>query len=115
MSRISKKRRKPIHIKETSIYIYLSLLVILPLILNWKIISYEFTGLDDTGIIVNNYSFLSDFNNVFKAFGKDNFLSKEGKGYYRPVQTISFIIDSQISSEKPYIKTGKFITNNFPV
>ena len=103
MSRISKKRGKPIHVKETSIYIYLSLLVILPLILNWKIISYEFTGLDDTGIIVNNYSFLSDFNNVFKAFEKDNFISKEGKGYYRPVQTISFMIDSQISSEKPYI------------
>jgi tetratricopeptide (TPR) repeat protein len=101
MSKISKKRSKPIHVKETSIYVYLFLLVILPLILNWKIISYDFTGLDDRGIIANNYGFLSNFNNVFKAFEKDNFISNEGKGYYRPIQTVSFIIDTQIGGEKP--------------
>ena len=71
------------------------------MLLNWKIISYNFTNFDDKGIIANNYSFLSDFNNVNKAFQKDNFLSKEGKGYYRPVQTISFMLDAQISGEKP--------------
>jgi tetratricopeptide (TPR) repeat protein len=101
MNKINKKKRKSIAQKETGIYVYLSMLVILPLILNWKIISYDFTTSDDTTIISNNYAFLSDFKNVFKAFETDNFISKDGKGYYRPVQTISFMIDAQISGEKP--------------
>jgi tetratricopeptide (TPR) repeat protein len=101
MSKISKKRSKPVHVKETSIYVYLFLLVILPLILNWKNTNFDYTKLDDTIIVANNYGFFSNFNNVFKAFEKDNFISKEGKGYYRPIQTVSFIIDAQISGEKP--------------
>jgi tetratricopeptide (TPR) repeat protein len=101
MSKINKKSRKSIPIKGISNYVYLSVLVVLPLILNWKIISYDFTSFDDKAIIANNLGFLSDFNNVFKAFGKDNFMSKEGKGYYRPIQTISFMIDAQINNEKP--------------
>jgi protein O-mannosyl-transferase len=102
MSRITKKKRKSVPIKGTSIYVYLSILVFLPLILNWKIIHYEFTTYDDISIITNNYSFLSEFNNVFKAFEKDNFITKEGKAYYRPIQTVSFMIDTQISGDKPY-------------
>jgi tetratricopeptide (TPR) repeat protein len=102
LNKITKKRRKPVLIKGTSIYVYLSLLVILPLILNWKIISYEFTAQDDTVIIANNYNFLSDFRNIFQAFEKDNFISKKGQAYYRPVQTVSFMIDAQINGEKPY-------------
>jgi protein O-mannosyl-transferase len=97
------KKRKPVSEKEISIYFYLLLLVILPIILNWKIMNYEFTGHDDRMIIVENYGFLSDFKNVLKAFEMDNFMSKEGKAYYRPVQTVSFMIDAQIGDEKPFI------------
>ncbi len=101
MSKITEKRRKSFTVKgKTSLYYYLALLVIVPLILNWKVISYEFTTSDDTTIIENNYGFLSDLNNVFKAFEKDNFLSKEGIGYYRPVQTVSFMIDTQVGNGK---------------
>jgi protein O-mannosyl-transferase len=103
MSKINKKIRKPIAVDKTYMYVYLSLLVIIPLILNWKIIGYEFTTSDDTIIISNNYGFLCDFKNVFKAFEKDNFISKDGKGYYRPIQTVSFMLDAQITSEKPDI------------
>jgi protein O-mannosyl-transferase len=99
VSKISKKRKKPVTVKgKTTIYYYLALLVIVPLILNWKVISYEFTTSDDTTIIENNYGFLSDLNNSYKAFEKDNFLSKEGTGYYRPVQTISFMIDTKVGA-----------------
>lgn len=78
-----------------------SLLVLVLLILNWKIINYDFTRLDDSSIIKNNYSFLSDFSNAVKAFEYDNFISKDGKNYYRPMQTITFMVDAQISGEKP--------------
>ena len=103
MSKNTKKRVKPVRDKRVNINVYLLLLVILPLILHWKIISSQFTGLDDRQIIANNYGFLGDFKNVFKAFEKDNFMAKERKGYYRPVQTISFMIDSQISRGEPYV------------
>ena len=103
MSKINKKGRKPVSVKETSIYLYLSLLVILPLILNWKNIHYEFTMYDDISIITNNYSFLNDFKNLSQAFERDNFMVQKGKGYYRPIQTVSFMIDTRISGEKPYV------------
>ena len=77
------------------------MLVLVPLILNWKIINFDFTRLDDSMIIKNNYSFLSDFSNAVKAFEYDNFISKEGTNYYRPIQTITFMVDAQISGEKP--------------
>src|ERR1035437_6030666 len=97
----NKKNKNIRTVKDINIYICLSMLVLVPLILNWKIINYDYTKLDDTTIITNNYGFLSDFKNVLKTFEKDNFLSKEGKGYYRPVQTISFMIDAHISEDKP--------------
>jgi len=101
MSKIPKKRSKPVLVKETGIYVYLFLLVIVPLLLNWKNTDFDYTKLDDTIIIANNHDFLSNFNNVSQAFKRDNFMVQNGKGYYRPIQTVSFIIDAQISGEKP--------------
>jgi protein O-mannosyl-transferase len=102
MKNIKNNRTKQPHAKETSLYVYLLLLVVIPLTLNWKIISYNFTSSDDTIIIKNNYSFLSDIRNVFQAFAKDNFISKTGQSYYRPVQTVSFIIDTQMNGDRFY-------------
>ncbi|MDR3609048.1 MAG: hypothetical protein P4L27_00625 [Ignavibacteriaceae bacterium] len=95
------QKRKTFLINGIRNYIYLSLLIIVPLLLNWKVTSYEFTQLDDTEIIGNNYNFLGDFRNILQAFKKDNFLSKDGKNYYRPVQTVTFMIDAHISRENP--------------
>jgi protein O-mannosyl-transferase len=102
VSKVDRKRKNQIRTKAVN-YKFLILLVILPLILYWKIISYQFTGLDDRQIIGNSYGFLSDFKNVIKAFEKDNFMSNDGKGYYRPVQTISFMIDAHLGDEKPNV------------
>jgi hypothetical protein len=101
---MKKRNKRPASvsfIKKNPI-VYLLFLVIFPLVLNWKNITYELTTSDDTWIITNNYSFLSDFKNVFKAFTKDNFMSKKGIAYYRPLQTVSFMIDAQIPGEKTY-------------
>jgi protein O-mannosyl-transferase len=103
MSRITKKSRKSSTSKrKTGIYFYLSLLVIVPLILNWKNTGFDFTKLDDTIIVANNHEFLSDFNNIPQAFTRDNFMVQQGKGYYRPIQTISFMIDTQLSADGLY-------------
>jgi tetratricopeptide (TPR) repeat protein len=103
MTKVKKGKRKFVQANGVSIYIYLSLLVIIPLILNWKNIHYEFTMYDDTSIITNNYGFLNDFRNVSQAFEKDNFMVQKGKGYYRPIQTVSFMVDTQISGGEPYV------------
>jgi tetratricopeptide (TPR) repeat protein len=97
------KRKNQITIlpKRRYDYIYLFLLVLIPLLLNWKNINYEFTSFDDSIIITNNYSFLSDLSNVLKSFETDTFFRKSGETYYRPLQNISFMIDAQISGEKP--------------
>ena len=102
VNKINKARIKRTTARVISLYVFLFFLVIIPLILNWKNISYEMTMLDDNLIITNNYSFLSDFRNVFHAFEKDNFMSQKGENYYRPIQTVSFMIDAQINGEKPY-------------
>jgi protein O-mannosyl-transferase len=87
--------------KEISKFIYPAMLIILPLILFWKTINYKFTTLDDTKIISTNIGFLGDFGNVSRAFQKDNFMSNEGSYYYRPIQTISFMVDAHLSAENP--------------
>jgi tetratricopeptide (TPR) repeat protein len=101
MASKSKKSKKinPAPLIRTSIYFYLSVLIIIPLLLNWKITSFDFTKLDDTIIVANNHSFLSDLNNLSQAFKRDNFIVQNGKGYYRPVQTLSFMIDTQLGGE----------------
>jgi protein O-mannosyl-transferase len=95
-----KSKKSFTFIKNKRVYLFYILLVLLPIILNWKNRTYEFTTFDDSKIITNNYEFLSDINNIGKAFQKDNFISKTGENYYRPLQTVSFIIDAQISGEK---------------
>jgi hypothetical protein len=85
MSKVNNKKRKHVRVKGINIYACLFLLVVIPLILNWKNIHFDFTTIDDSAIITNNYSFLSDFSNVFKAFEEDNFISNDKGDYYRPI------------------------------
>ena len=89
------KKITQLDIPKKSVFIYI-LLVLLPLLLYWKTINYDYTTLDDSQIIKENISFISNFNNLFKAFEKDNFISKSGRNYYRPIQTVSLMIDAQI-------------------
>ena len=102
MSKKNRKSKEPVSPKGISNHFYIFLLIIIPLVLNWKEINYQFTTFDDSIIISNNYHFLGDFKNVFMAFGKDSFISKSGETYYRPMQTVSFMIDAQISGDQAY-------------
>ena len=103
MAKKNKEKHAPIAVKKIGGFVYLSILIIVPLLLNWKSLSFEFTTLDDTEIIVNKFSYLSDYNNIFKIFQLDNFMSATGNNYYRPMQTISFMADSQLGGDKPLV------------
>ncbi len=66
-----------------------------------RIVSYEYIGLDDTTLIETNYKFIKNFNNVPTAFTKHVMYSGTAldseKDYYRPMLTLSFMIDAHIA------------------
>jgi len=68
-----------------------------PVLLYLQTLSFKFTCFDDNFIIVNNKAFLSDSKNLPQAFLTDAFIEKISP-FYRPLQTVSYIIDEHISS-----------------
>ena len=81
-------------------YIYLSILIIVPLILYFRVINFGFSNIDDATIINTNYGVISNLKNVAQAFTTDAFFSHY-TSYYRPLQTVSFMIGAQISGHNP--------------
>ena len=73
------------------------------LILYAPTIDYGFIGYDDTLLIVHNQRFLSDLANVPQAFMQDAW-DVEGRSssdsYYRPLYTLSFMLDSQLGGTR---------------
>ena len=81
----------------------LSLLVIAGFSLYYQTLSYGYTNLDDYYLIVNNQHFLSNLSNIFKSFTTDVFyFSSNTAYYYRPILTISLMIDYQFGGTSPF-------------
>src|ERR1700756_374206 len=66
-----------------------------------RTVSYEYIGLDDTTLIETNYKFIKKISNVPIAFTKHVMYSGTNsdneKDYYRPILTLSFMIDAHIA------------------
>ena len=71
-------------------------------ILYYRSVDFAFTGFDDHGIIESKMDFLSSIKNIPEAFHRDAFISKGGEFFYRPIQTVSFILDTQLSGKEPW-------------
>lgn len=64
-------------------------------LLYFKSIHFGYTYLDDTALLLNRAEFLKDLGNIFKSFGKNVFyLAIQNSSYYRPMLTVSFILDT---------------------
>jgi protein O-mannosyl-transferase len=104
----SKKRnrhKKPISsgwIKD-NIFVYTLLLVIIPSVLYFRVVNFGFSGLDDGSIIRNVNGMHGNLLNLKEAFTHDAFMGEKGDTFYRPIQVISFMIDSQIGGNEPWI------------
>ena len=84
-----------------------------------KSVKNDFLDLDDTNIIVKNYSFLKNISNAGQAF-KQGVFKIEGEkdtlpSYYRPITTLSYMVDASTLPEKstypipaPFIKANIF-------
>lgn len=79
---------------NTRILLLLSFLV--PALLYMQSLRFDFTHFDDTQLISNNISYLSDISNVPDAFLKGAFVL-QNSSFYRPLQTVSYMLDIQIS------------------
>lgn len=78
-------------------YLWLAALIFL---LYAQSLSFGFTYLDDNELIIKNFPILKSFN-LERAFG-DNVFFSDKNSYYRPLLSISFMIDALFSGSGPY-------------
>jgi len=83
-------------------FIYIIIAFVVPVLLYVQTINFKFTNFDDDIIISKNISFLSDFKNAGKTFLTDAFILTDTSfvnngSFYRPMQTLSYMIDIQLS------------------
>lgn len=87
---------------------YLLIAVLGILIYGWSM-SFGFTYLDDNVLVLDNLYFLSNLANIVESFKIEVFhVLHASAAYYRPMLTISFILDAQLSGESPI---GYHLTN----
>ena len=65
-------------------------------------LSFNFLGLDDVEILKHRYYIIGDLSKIKLAFTTDAFLGTNGS-FYRPLQTVSFMLDALIGGQKPFI------------
>src|SRR4051794_3962806 len=64
--------------------------------------SFHFIGFDDMEILKQRYFIIGDLSKIKVAFTTDAFLGTNGS-FYRPLQTVSFMLDAFIGGPKPFI------------
>ena len=73
-------------------------------ILYFQAFFFDFSYLDDNVLILGNAHLLGSFSNIFRIFQIDPFNSiKELAVYYRPILTLSFMIDYHLGEAAPFI------------
>ncbi|MFH0800435.1 MAG: tetratricopeptide repeat protein [Pseudomonadota bacterium] len=64
-----------------------------------KALFFGLTYLDDDGLIINNSYLIGRLSNIFEAFRRDVFSSHLGEAFYRPIFTISLMIDEALGGD----------------
>lgn len=73
-------------------------------VLYFQAFFFDFSYLDDNNLILNNQYFLANLSNIFQSFFIDVFhLFNHSAFYYRPLLTISLILDYQIGGVFPFM------------
>jgi tetratricopeptide (TPR) repeat protein len=65
-------------------------------------LGFNFLGLDDVEILKHRYYIIGDLTKIKLAFTTDAFLGTNGS-FYRPLQTVSFMLDALVGGPKPFI------------
>lgn len=97
MKASSQIKRPEIETAEKKVsYLPVIIAFILPVFLYLQTVGFGFTRFDDNLIISDNIGFLSEIRNVPRVFKTDAFLTKLSS-FYRPLQTVSYMTDIQLS------------------
>lgn len=78
---------------------HISLLIILPVLIYFQCINFDYTNFDDNGIIQQKFDIVGDIKKIDTAYKVDAFFNKTGD-FYRPVQNITYMLDAQVSRDK---------------
>ena len=71
-------------------------------ILYCQTLFFNFTYLNNNVLILDHYHFLRNLTNLFRSFTQDVFqITHSADAYYRPMLTISFILDAQLGKTYP--------------
>jgi protein O-mannosyl-transferase len=65
-------------------------------------LGFNFIGFDDMEILKQRYFIIGDLSKIKVAFTTDAFLGTNGS-FYRPLQTVSFMLDALVGGPKPFI------------
>ncbi len=112
----TKQIKKPDEGKKM-LWPFLLVICLVCISLYYKSTNNQFLDLDDSTIIVKNYPFLKNAGNIPKAFTQGVFQIPGEKdtlaSFYRPVMTVSFIIDAKLSSSyspnpAPFLRANIF-------
>src|SRR5256714_1438359 len=87
----------PRWLRFAPLYIALAVLAVYSTVL-----SFNFIGFDDVGILKQRYFIIGDLSKIKLAFTTDAFLGTNAS-FYRPLQTVSFMLDAFIGGPKPFI------------
>jgi len=88
---------------NTNIFFFILLVVVIFSIYG-KSINYELLNLDDTRLISGNINFISDIRNLPKIFVTGCYYTKDSTdNYYRPILSLSFVIESLFFGENSKI------------
>ena len=71
-----------------------------------RVVGFEYIGLDDTLLIVENQAFIQDLSNIPQAFQQHVFHipnQPSTNNYYRPILTLSFMFDAQFGKTDPKV------------
>jgi hypothetical protein len=63
---------------------------------------FDFSYFDDNVLILDKLFFLKNIGNFFRIFQQDVFYLSSSGSYYRPILTLSFMLDAQISGKYPF-------------
>lgn len=106
-----KKRITPLTIEEPTFLERLLLegvrpyisLVVIGFIVYGQTLFFGLTHSDDDILVLRNFHFISNLSNFFKAFQTDVFLGGASDVYYRPLMTVSLMIDALFSKTQPVL------------
>jgi protein O-mannosyl-transferase len=102
----TKKKNKeeiPVAVRKRTRIIYLLFLVFIPLVLYFRVVNFGLSELDDDTIISGINSTEGSKINLIGAFTHDAMMSNRGDSFYRPMQILSFMIDSEIGGGETWI------------